>query len=115
MPPGNPRVVLDTNVLLRGFLNAQSAAGRVLNACSQRAIIVVLSRDVLAEYRSILTAPFIVERYPELTPRTVELMLRRLRYVGDVIDTSTIHFDFLRDPKDEKIIELNNRARFVYL
>jgi uncharacterized protein len=104
--PAPYRVVLDTNILLRGLLNIRSSAGRAVNACDRRAVVLLLSKPVLSEYRAVLTAPTIVERYPELTKEKVEVALRRLRYVGDAIRSVRVDFEYARDPKDEKFIEL---------
>ena len=115
MPPADHRLVLDTNVLLRGLLNSGSAAGRVVTACDSRHVVLVLSRDVLAEYRTVLTFPSIVARYPEFTGRKVEITLRRLRYVADVVSTAGVRFEFPRDPKDAKLVELAIAARATYI
>jgi uncharacterized protein len=108
------RVVLDTNVLLRGMLNARSAAGRVVDACDSREFLLLLSRSLLAEYRTVLTHPEIASRHPELTSERVELVLRRLRYVGDILRCHS-HFEFARDPKDEKLIELAIEGRATHI
>lgn len=100
------RVVLDTNIQLRGLINIRSNAGRVVDACDRRAVVLLLSRPVLSEYRAILTAPEVVERYPELTTERVEVALRRLRYVGDFFRSVRVTFEYARDPKDEMFIEL---------
>lgn len=51
------RVVLDTNILLRGLLNMRSASGRVVEACDSRVVVLLLSKPVISEYRAVLTAP----------------------------------------------------------
>jgi len=84
----------------------RSAAGRVVRICDERVVRLLLSKPVLSEYRDVLTDPEIVERYPELTTEKVEVALRRFRYFGDIVRSQTIKFDYPRDPKDEKFIEL---------
>jgi uncharacterized protein len=103
--PMPPRVVLDTNVLIRGLINSRSPSGRILRACEQRRVIPLLSKAVLAEYRAVLTYREVVERYPELEDRRIRIVLERLTYVGDVIGLVK-RFSFPRDPKDAKFIEL---------
>jgi len=109
------RLVLDTNVLLRGLLNPRSAAGRVVDACDRRAVLLVLSAPVLAEYWAVLSDPSIVERYAELTHEKVELALRRLRYVGDVFRIVRTRFEYPRDPKDAKFVELAITGRATHI
>jgi uncharacterized protein len=109
------RAVLDTNVIVRALINARSASGRVLKACENRVVIPLLSKPVLAEYRAILTQPRIVDRYPELNERSVRAALERLSYVGDLVRRVAARFDFARDPKDAKFIELAITARATHL
>jgi len=69
-------------------------------------MLALLSRDVLSEYRRILNAPAILERHPDITPRAIELVLRRLRYFGEYFPSVNVRFRFSRDPDDAKLIEL---------
>lgn len=115
MPATPHRLVVDTNVLLRGLINIRSTSGRVLNACDARSVVIVLSNAALSEYRAVLTDPVVVGPYPELTRRKVELVLRRLRYVGDVIRSVGVRFEFPRDPKDAKWIELAIAGRATHI
>jgi predicted nucleic acid-binding protein len=62
------RVVLDTNIMVRGLINVQSDSGRILRACEQRKAIPLLSKEVVSEYRLILSDPTITSKYPELQP-----------------------------------------------
>jgi uncharacterized protein len=99
-------IVLDTNILLRGLANPNSASGRVLAACEDRRAIVLLSRPVISEYVSILTNEKVVSRHTEITPESVELVIRRLRYFGRYFDKVDARFRLERDRQDEKFIEL---------
>lgn len=99
------RVVLDTNIFVRGLVNIRSYSGRILTACEDRRIIPLLRKSVLTEYRTILSHTEIVSRYPELEPKKVRVAIERLCYVGDVFPIVTARFKFPRDPRDEKIIE----------
>ena len=102
---GSFRVVLDTNILLRGMLNIRSAAGRVVRACEERAVVLLLSKPVLAEYRTVLTDRSIVERYPELTFDKVERFAIAVccgpRWRPSMLNSST---HVIR--KDEMFVEL---------
>ena len=104
--PAAYRVVLDTKYTLEGVLEHSVERGRVVDACDRRTVILLLSKPVLSEYRAVLTAQQIVERYPELTKEKVEIALWRLRYVGDTLRSVRADFEYVRDPKDEKFVEL---------
>jgi putative PIN family toxin of toxin-antitoxin system len=100
------RVVLDTNVVLRGLLNEKSASGRILAVGESRRIVPVLSRELMAEYRAILNDPEVVGRYARLEARRVKVALERLAYVADIGRQRGRRFVFDRDPKDSKLIDL---------
>jgi putative PIN family toxin of toxin-antitoxin system len=100
------RVILDTNTLLRGLASETSAASRVLRAAEHRLIIPLLSKPLLDEYRGVLTDAELVGRFPRLTSELVAVALHRLRFVSEYIRAPDARFEYLRDPRDEKLIEL---------
>ena len=110
-----PRLVLDTNSLLSGLANPASAAGKVLLSCENRRALLLISRAVQAEYRRVLGSPHIRCRNPQITHETIELVLRRLRYVGQFIGRVNARFRFERDPDDEPFIELSIEGSALYL
>jgi putative PIN family toxin of toxin-antitoxin system len=81
------RLVLDTNVVVRGFINLNSISGRIITRCQMRRIIPLLSSAVLEEYRQVLTHPALLERYPEL--RRQDIDLRQKNSLGDIGRFST--------------------------
>lgn len=100
------RIVLDTNTLLRGMLGGTSAAARVLLAAEHRLVVPLLSKPVIDEYRAVLGDKKVIERFPEITPELCEVIVRRLRYIGDYMRVPRIEFEYRRDPRDQKFIEL---------
>jgi putative PIN family toxin of toxin-antitoxin system len=100
------RIILDTNIVVRGFINSYSESGRILRACERRVVVPVLSRPVLAEYRAVLSDPELIGRYPELGRPEIKLALERLVYVADVVKKVSQRFDYPRDPDDAMLIEL---------
>jgi len=100
------RVVLDTNVLLRAFVNPESASGQVFDACEARQVVSLLSFAILREYRAVLGDKKIVSRFPQLRRREISAAIERLRYVSDLYRSVKAHFSYSRDPKDEPFIEL---------
>jgi putative PIN family toxin of toxin-antitoxin system len=79
-------------------------SGRILRACENRAVILLLSRPVIAEYRFVLGSPDITDRQTDITHESVELVLRRLRYVGEYLKKVKARLE--RDRRDEKFVEL---------
>ncbi len=77
-----------------------------MRAAEQRALLPLLSKPVLDEYRAVLADGEIVERFPEITPELVQITIRRLRFVGDYVRSPKVRFQLPRDVRDEKFIEL---------
>lgn len=90
---------------MRGVANADSLSGRIVRACDSRRVVLLLSKQVVAEYHSVLGSPEVADRHPAITPGAVEIILRRLRYVSEW-QKSPVRFRFDRDPGDEPLIEL---------
>ncbi len=106
MPHPLLRLVLDTNTVLQGLILSDSAAGRLLSAVETRLMLVIISKPLVTEYRDILTDPEIKVRFPGLSTQLVETTLFRLRYIGEYISNPQVRFEFQRDPRDAKLIEL---------
>jgi uncharacterized protein len=106
MPKDSFRVVLDTNTLFRGLANPDSASGKVIAAVEARRILLLTSRSVVDEYRTILLDPRIVGGHRALTAVLVEATLRKLVYFAEHLDPVRAKFEFQRDSKDAKFLAL---------
>ena len=100
------RLVLDTNTLLSGLAHSNSASGRVLDHCENRRVLLLLSRPVQGEYRRVLGSVEMLRLNPQITPEAIELVLRRLRYVGEDLGRTKTRFRFDRDPDDQPFLQL---------
>jgi putative PIN family toxin of toxin-antitoxin system len=109
------RVVLDTNVTLRAYVSSESKSGQILRACEERKIVALFSKPVIREYRLTLGHPDLLNRYPQLRARDFSTWIDRLRYVSDEIRSSGTKFEFARDPKDAKFLELCIDGRATHL
>lgn len=109
------RLILDTNIVVRGFSNLQSSSGQILRACQRRQVIPLLSRAILSEYRSIVRRPAILENYPELEHPRAGDAIERLLYVSEFHRRVGASFLFPRDPKDSPFVELAIAASATYL
>ncbi len=115
MPPNPFRLVLDTNILVRAFLNLSSASGRLLKLCEHRQVVPLLSKAVLREYRLILRDAELCARFPQLDRPEVGIALERLAYVGDIYGIIRARFRYPRDPKDSHLIELAIAGKATHL
>jgi len=109
------RIVLDTNTLLRGLVSGSSAAAKVRRAAERRLVVPLVSKPVLDEYRAVLNDGALAERFPEITPELVEITIRRLRFVSDYIRAPQIVFEYRRDARDQKFIELAIALRATHI
>ncbi len=110
-----PRVVLDTNTVLRGVVSETSASARLLDACRERRVLLLLSKGVVREYLQVLSSEEILALRPGLTVENVETLLGRLRYRAESFWTPSIEFVFDRDPRDAMFIELAIAGRATHI
>jgi putative PIN family toxin of toxin-antitoxin system len=92
-----------------------SPSGQVLALCDTRKVGFLLSQNVLAEYRRVLTSQEILGFRHHITPEAVELILRRLRYFSNYVAQVPVRFRFDRDPHDAKFIELAIAGRASHI
>lgn len=104
--PDLPRLVLDTNTLLSGLANRNSASGQLLKHCENRQVLLLMSRPVQIEYFRVLGSAEILRRNPEITWQSIDLVLRHLRYFGLYFGHVTARFRLDRDPNDQPFVEL---------
>ncbi len=108
------RAVLDSNVIVSGFLAAKGPSARVLDAVREGQLTWVTSKVILDEVRKVLALPRIQKRY-RVTPEAAETLLLlvgesalRIRGVVQVVGKC-------RDPKDDAILAcaVEGRAEYV--
>jgi len=101
--------------MLRGLISATSASTEVLAAADNRLFVTLLSRPIIGEYREILTDDELTLKFPSLTQERVETAIARLRFHGVYVRRVTERFDYPRDPRDAKFIELAIAGRASHL
>lgn len=89
------RLVLDTNVLVSGFLSGTSPPARLLNAVRDRTVTPVLSSPLVAEYRAVLLRPVL-----RLDAGKVVEFLAALSERGWYVEPSPIGPAGFPDPSD---------------
>lgn len=98
------RIVLDTNVLLRALANPNGSSGKLIQACESRRAIALMSQPVWREYQDVLMR--IAKLDEKFSTQDLQLMLRKLRYLGEFVSSVHSRFSLPRDPTDAKMIEL---------
>lgn len=92
--------VIDTNVLVSAMLKWESVPGSVLALTFDGPIIPLLNKEIVAEYREVLSRTKF-----HLTEEIISDVLSNLDEVGVYIDTDSIDID-LPDPKDRVFYEV---------
>ena len=72
--------VLDTNILVSGFMRPEGPPGRVMVAVKEGALVPVFSLAVFAEYESVLRRPRL-----RLDAGKVDAALATMRWVGTTV------------------------------
>ena len=106
VPSDQFKLVVDTNVLVRGLANRNSTSGQLLRLCEGRGVHLLLSRPVMREYRDVLARDELTHAHPAITPEAVRLVIERLRYFAELVNPVRARFRYDRDPDDARFLEL---------
>ena len=93
------KIVLDTNVFISGIFFS-GPPSQILKAWGDRKIQIILSEEILEEYRRV--AHELSSKFP-----TVELLpiIEMITIHGQFVDTQDVDIDVCEDPDDNKFIE----------
>ena len=92
--------VIDTNVLVSAMLKWDSVPGSVLALTFDGPITPILNREIVAEYREVLSRPKF-----HLTKDIIDDVMESLNAVGLYVEADAIDID-LPDPKDRVFYEV---------
>jgi len=94
------KVVLDTNVVVSGFLHAHQAPGQILQRVGSKNFLVLYDALMLTEYREVL-----LRRQFDLVEQAVDAFLRVVQLEGMPIIPQPL-VRRLPDPDDEAFLEV---------
>lgn len=94
------RIVLDTNVLVSGLLNARGHTGRIVDLVVAGRLRVLYDDRILAEYRDVLARPEL-----GLSQDDVRDVLRALVAAGELV-AAQLWSAALPDPDDAPFLEV---------
>jgi putative PIN family toxin of toxin-antitoxin system len=98
------RVVVDTNVLVRGILSTTGGSALILEAIKRRQCVLITSRQHLSELYDVLGRPRIARKYG-VTDKERRRLVGRL-YASAILVTPIGTLSLCRDPKDDYLLEL---------
>ncbi len=109
-----PTAVVDTNLFVRGLVFKRGPAFTLLEAWRDHAFTLLVSEDLIQEYREVLARPRFTERYGLTDTERADfffLIERRGQRVTPA-DTLPVH---ARDVKDEHVLAAALGGRAEYL
>ncbi len=96
------RVVLDTNIIISGWLWSGSPR-QVLNIARQRHIQTVISEAILDELRDVLSRPKFADRLIYIGKTVEEILVEYLQF-AEIIEPARIDHVIDRDPDDDAVL-----------
>ncbi len=109
------RAVFDCMIYLQATANEKSPAAALLRLVEQEEIVLYLSREVIAEVKDVLSRPKLRASLPTINDVTVEALFKRLERIAVLVRQVPHVFEYARDPKDEKYINLAAVADAQYI
>ena len=103
------RLVLDTNVLVSGFISPEGPPGAILRLLETELLVPCLSEAILAEYRDVLSRPHL-----GIPRAAADLLLEDMRAVGLRVTPLPLPHR-LPDPDDEPFLEAAIAAEADFL
>jgi putative PIN family toxin of toxin-antitoxin system len=103
------RVVLDTNVLVSGFIRPSGTLGAIVDALRDGRFLHLHSRATLEELVDVLARPWLEEKYG-LRAADVDAFLKLVLLRGELV-SPTRQIRRCRDPNDDKFLELSVAGR----
>lgn len=96
------RIVLDTNVLVSGMINAHGAPGRIIDLIREGLVELVVDDQILAEYAEVLNRPKFHAYFHASDVRDILVFLDHNTHYT----ISTIQVADLPDPDDAPFLEV---------
>lgn len=108
------RVVLDTNIIVLGYLSPHAPPARVTARVQAGALTMVVSEPLLAEYARVLNYPRLV-RLHQMQPKHIAAELERVRGFALLVILEHIPNVIPEDPSDNIVVAtaLGGEAEYV--
>ena len=115
MKPNRLPVVYDCMIFLQGLITENGVAVRCLELVENEEIELFLSQPILLEIEDVLTRPKLQAQFPLLTKERAGKLLELLNRKATFVEKVPEIFQYPRDPKDEKYINLAAAVTAKYL
>jgi len=111
----NFSAVFDCMIYLQAAISEKSPAAELFRQVERGSVLLFVSNETLSEIRDVLTRPKALIKYPHLTVEYVEIFLSRVLSKANLLNKIPKHFQYPRDPKDEKYINPAIEAEANYI
>lgn len=101
-----PRVIFDTNIFIRSFLNPLGPSGKCFELARKKKVMLCVSDDVFFELEEVLDRPYIRKTLGIDYAVQKEQFLREIELIAYFTDPVEAQFELVRDPDDEFVINL---------
>lgn len=109
------RAIFDCMIFLQAAINEKSPAAELFRQVEKGTILLFISKEILLEIRDVLSRPKVRDKNPHLTDNYVKLFIGGVLQKAIRIKTIPPRFNYSRDPKDEKYINLAIEAEADYI
>ena len=107
--------VFDCMVYLQGVARSNGPASGCFDMVRNRDVRLYLSNETLAEIEDVVTRPKFRKRFQHLSDKMIEEFLFEIIGLAVIFPKVKTHYQFPRDPKDEKYINLAIETKANYI
>jgi putative PIN family toxin of toxin-antitoxin system len=108
------RAVLDTNLLVSGFVSKIGAPYALMQRWYDRDFVIVITAQLRAEYEEVLARPRLIQKHG-LSQEEIDGFFEALSIDGDVVEALSPLPIEVRDEKDERVLAAAHLDRADYL
>jgi putative PIN family toxin of toxin-antitoxin system len=109
------RAIFDCMVFLQAAARSSGPSGACLQAVRDGRLELVISPEIIAEVRGVLTRPRTLRKFPALTVEAVEVFVGAIEALAVTVSDVPGVFVLERDPKDEPYLNLAIASGAAYL
>jgi putative PIN family toxin of toxin-antitoxin system len=107
--------VFDCMIYLQAAINEKSPAAEIFRQVENEKLSLFVSDEILEEIRDVFARPKITTKNPHLTQDYIEAFLLKILSKAEFIKNVPPVFQYPRDPKDEKYINLATKVKADYI
>ena len=111
----NLAAVFDCMIYLQAAISEKSPAAELFRQVERGNVVLYISNEILTEIRDVLTRRKVLDKYPYIMVEYVEGFFNRVLDTANLLNKIPNYYQLLRDPKDEKYINLAVEAEANYI